>query len=71
MTEEYPHFLNLKKQMFNLQYIRLSSAGVSPVELAAACEVHVKETNPLRPLGIILDPESDFKALLTQNVEEN
>ena len=57
--------------MFNQQYVSLISAGVSPVELASACEVHVNETNPLRPLATILDAESEFKALLTQSVEDN
>ena len=71
LEEEQPHFLEIAKNMTHRQFIKLNSAGVSPTELAAATEARIFERNPLRPLGIALEGEGDFKGLLTQGLEEN
>lgn len=48
-----------------------SAAGLTPVQLLELVLARMPEKDLLRPLALSLEPEGDFKALLTQGLEEN
>ena len=53
-------------------YIRIpSAAGLTPTQILDISLSHIPEKELIRPLAISLESEGDFKALLTQGLEEN
>lgn len=53
-------------------YINLpSAAGLTPTQLLDSVMARIPEKELLRPLARSLEPEGDFKALLTQGLEDN
>ena len=70
-TIEKLGFQDLLSDLHNHQYIRLDSFGLTPEQITEAIFSRVTLGNELlRPLAVALEGEGDFKALLTQGLEE-
>ena len=71
-TVERPALQSLIEDLAFSSYIHIpSAAGLTPVQLAEATLSKIPEKELLRPLARSLEPEGDFKSLLTQGLEEN
>lgn len=59
--------------LFDNQYIKLDSAGLTPDELVECVQCRIKPDDdlPLRPLAIQIEGGGDYKSLLTEGLEEN
>ena len=73
-TVERPAMEDLLINFYDNQYIKLDSAGMTPDELtdAVQCRIKADDDLPLRPLATLIEGGAgDFKALLTEGLEEN
>jgi len=69
---ERPELQSLINDLPYSAYIPIASAaGYTPAQLLDAALAKIPEKDLLRPLAKSLEPEGDFKALLTQGLEEN
>jgi hypothetical protein len=59
-------------RLFNSQYLKLDSAGLSPEQITDAAEWRLRpdDTIPLRPVPKRLEGASDFKGVLTDAFED-
>lgn len=59
-------------RLFNHQYMKLDIAGLTPTDIASACEQRIRSDPacPLRPVAKQLEGGSDFKSLLTDPLFE-
>ncbi len=59
--------------LYDNQYIKLDSAGLTPDEIVDCVQCRIKPDSdlPLRPLAVVIEGGSDYKSLLSEGLEEN
>jgi len=72
-TIERPAMEELLINLYENQYVKVDSAGLTPDEITECvqCRVKTDDDLPLRPLAIQIEGVSDYKSLLTDGLEEN
>lgn len=70
---ERPAMEEFMLNLYDSQYIRVDSAGLTPDELTSCvvCKIKPDQDLPLRPIATQIENGSDFKSLLSEGLEEN
>jgi hypothetical protein len=70
---ERPSMEDLLLNMYDNQFLKVDSAGLTPDEICASVVSRIKPDSslPLRPIALQIEGGSDFKSLLTEGQEEN